>query len=183
MIRRLYILLLRLHPRSFRQRFGDEMLGIFDDSPQKSSLMTDGLASLARQWAFRRHESATAAADSAIPFYLSEPEIPSMSVLIPAALIALLAFSSICFTMSHRWRQTGLIVGSHHPSPSHLRPAHTDALPVEDLPAEVKMTPHPYHAPISAYFRFLLVLGALDADQDTVPLSDLIHHRAPAAAV
>jgi hypothetical protein len=42
MTRRLYILLLRLHPRAFRQRFGDEMLGIFDQSAQKSSLLADG---------------------------------------------------------------------------------------------------------------------------------------------
>ncbi len=168
MMRRLYILLLRLHPRAFRQRFGDEMLGIFDESAEKVPLMTDGIASLFRQWAFRRHEPATVTPDGAILFYLSEPEIPSMSVLMPAALIALLAFSVISFTMSHRWRQTGLIVGSHHPSPSHLLPARTDARPVEDLPAEVKMTPYPYHPPVSAYFRYILVLGALDADQDNV---------------
>ena len=37
-----------------------------------------------------------------------------------------------------------------------------------DLPAEVKVKPYPAHPPISAYFRFLLVLGALDTDQDNV---------------
>jgi Ca2+-binding EF-hand superfamily protein len=101
-------------------------------------------------------------------FYSAAPEVPRMSALMPGALITLIAFGMICFVMSHRWRQMNLIVGSHHPSPSHLLGAHTDAQPVADLPAEVKLDPYPFHPPISPYFRLLLVLGALDADQDNV---------------
>ncbi len=54
MTRRVYILLLRLHPRAFRQRFGDEMLGIFDECAGKGSLLADGFLSLFRQWTLRR---------------------------------------------------------------------------------------------------------------------------------
>lgn len=50
----LYVLLLWLHPPSFRRRFGDEMLWIFDASePRRWQLLGDGLGSLFRQWILR----------------------------------------------------------------------------------------------------------------------------------
>ncbi len=54
MTRFLYQCLIRLHPREFRERFGDEMLCIFDEAfPHGGSLfVADGFASLARQWLF-----------------------------------------------------------------------------------------------------------------------------------
>lgn len=47
----LYRLLIRSHPRGFRERFGDEMLSIFDEAPAEEGvlLLTDGLVSLLRQ--------------------------------------------------------------------------------------------------------------------------------------
>jgi Ca2+-binding EF-hand superfamily protein len=147
------------------------MLGIFDQSAEKSSLMVDGFLSLARQWVLRERAvtfSPTTAADGVLLFYSTEPEIPRLSALMRGAVITFFLFGTICFVMSHRWRQSGLIIGSHHPSLSHLLPAHTDAQPIADLPAEVKMKPYPYQPPVSAYFRLMLVLGALDADQDNV---------------
>jgi len=52
MSRFLYRCLIRLHPRAFRERFGDEMLCIFDEGlPLGCGLfIADGFASLARQW-------------------------------------------------------------------------------------------------------------------------------------
>jgi Ca2+-binding EF-hand superfamily protein len=179
-MRGFYILLLRLHPRMFRQRFGDEMLGIFEQSPQKGLLLADGVLSLFRQWAMRRHEPGITVTPGAPAFYQAEPEIPRMDALMPGVLVTVVAFSAICFTMSHRWAQMSFLVGSHHPSPSHIRPARTDAKPVEDLPAEVKVPPYPYHPPISAYFGMILVLSALDADQDNVVSAAEIEN-APAA--
>ena len=178
-----YILLLHLHPSAFRQRFGDEMLGIFDQSSEKVSLMTDGFLSLVRQWTVRQPSfafSPTTAPDGVPLFYSAEAEIPSASALARGMLVAFFAFCLFSSVMTHRWRQTHLVVGSHHPSPSHLLGARTDAKPVSDLPAEVKMQPYPFHPPISAYFRFLLVLGALDMDQDNV-LSPEEIENAPAA--
>ncbi len=52
-MRLIYRLLLLLHPPRFRRRFSPEMLIIFDESPRKAPLLTDGLASLARQWLLR----------------------------------------------------------------------------------------------------------------------------------
>jgi hypothetical protein len=54
-LRALYIVLLNLHPPSFREEFGDEMLLIFEettsDHPAASiPLLADGLISALRQW-------------------------------------------------------------------------------------------------------------------------------------
>jgi|SRR5580704_54967 hypothetical protein len=53
MAKSIYRLLLHLHPPRFRRRFSDEMLLIFDDSPNQASLLADGAVSLARQWLLR----------------------------------------------------------------------------------------------------------------------------------
>lgn len=56
MIRVLYQLLLALHPDGFRNRFGEEMLWLFDESVAEgrvASAFGDGLVSVARQWACR----------------------------------------------------------------------------------------------------------------------------------
>jgi hypothetical protein len=52
---RLYELLVRLHPRAFRERFGQEMLGVFEesDTAPSPSLFADCLISLMRQWVLR----------------------------------------------------------------------------------------------------------------------------------
>jgi hypothetical protein len=51
MRRMLYGFLIRWHPRRFRERFGDEMLSIFDQAPAGENvlLFTDGIVSLLRQ--------------------------------------------------------------------------------------------------------------------------------------
>jgi hypothetical protein len=54
--RRLYYLLLQLHPAAFRYRFAPEMLWIFDEisgSGRRSALFVDGILSLGRQWVLR----------------------------------------------------------------------------------------------------------------------------------
>jgi Ca2+-binding EF-hand superfamily protein len=183
MMRRVFILLLHMHPRAFKQRFGDEMLGIFDQSAEKRSLMVDGILSLLRQWTLRRPQSAfsnTVTPDGVPMFYSGEAEVPPTRALMPGAVITLLFFAAISFVMSHRWQQTGFIIGSHHPSPSHVLPVRTVAQPVEELPSEVKMAPYPSHPEVSPYFRLLLVLGALDVDQDNI-LSAAEIENAPAA--
>jgi len=55
MTRSLYRGLVWLHPRAFRREFGDEMLWIFDEASTfgASSLFTDGVISLLRQWLLR----------------------------------------------------------------------------------------------------------------------------------
>lgn len=51
MSRFIYRVLICLHPRVFRERFGDEMLCVFDESGQSgtAAYLLDGCSSLARQ--------------------------------------------------------------------------------------------------------------------------------------
>lgn len=55
MKRSVYRALLGLHPQRFRERFGEEMLCIFDESPPErdTRLFADCLFSLLRQWLLR----------------------------------------------------------------------------------------------------------------------------------
>ncbi|HEY6443282.1 MAG TPA: hypothetical protein VIY66_08080 [Candidatus Acidoferrales bacterium] len=55
MKRSLYRVLVLLHPQRFRERFGEEMLCIFDESPPErgARLLVDCLLSLLRQWLLR----------------------------------------------------------------------------------------------------------------------------------
>jgi hypothetical protein len=56
MMRSLYSSLLWLHPRSFRERFAEEMLWIFDETQStggKAFLFSDALNSVARRWVVR----------------------------------------------------------------------------------------------------------------------------------
>lgn len=49
----LYRCMLWLHPPAFRRRFADEMLSIFDEASPRTSLFSDALISLWRQWLVR----------------------------------------------------------------------------------------------------------------------------------
>ena len=55
MKRFIYRILIALHPPHFHERFGDEMMSVFDESSANRSgqLFADGLLSLARQWLLR----------------------------------------------------------------------------------------------------------------------------------
>jgi hypothetical protein len=55
MSRFIYRLLICLHPRAFRERFGEEMLCVFDEAgrPGSRAYLHDGCSSLARQWVLR----------------------------------------------------------------------------------------------------------------------------------
>jgi hypothetical protein len=53
---RLYRILIRMHPREFRERFGDEMELIFEEAASvcgKTELFFDAAVSLHRQWFLR----------------------------------------------------------------------------------------------------------------------------------
>lgn len=56
MTRGIYCLFIRLHPRDFRERFGDEMELIFEEAASSwgaVELLLDAIASLLRQWILR----------------------------------------------------------------------------------------------------------------------------------
>jgi hypothetical protein len=55
MAARLYRWLVRLHPPAFRERYGAEMLCVYDeaDCGERPRLLADGVISLVRQWVVR----------------------------------------------------------------------------------------------------------------------------------
>lgn len=83
MIRFLYATLLRLHPKPFRQRFGEEMMGIFEQATgtqRRAWLLSDGLSSLARQWVLRpefRREAVPLAAAQDSALVLTAVDLPT----------------------------------------------------------------------------------------------------------
>ncbi len=55
MTRSFYHFLVRMHPPAFRQRFGDEMMSVFDEAAAHYSfeIVLDGVLSFTRQWLLR----------------------------------------------------------------------------------------------------------------------------------
>ena len=114
-MRNLYRFLLRMHPATFRERFAEELLWIYDESlPQHGSprLCADGFVSLLRQW-FQQLNFVvilTACAGAFVPFYIASVVLrhamprgpqwaeldPQLGFLILAATAILLA---LCFTL------------------------------------------------------------------------------------
>lgn len=191
MIRFLYVCLLRLHPRPFKRRFGEEMLGIFDEAAAHhgaGSLLADAFLSLARQWTLRAPFSERpATAGTAAPvldgvpvFYVGGNDTPRPGALLHGGVLSLAAFAGVCFFLNHSSYRAGWLIGSHNHSYSHLLEAHSlNAAPTE-LDTEIKVKPEPEAHRISAYFQLILVLRALDADEDGVISASEIAN-APAA--
>ena len=98
MLRRLYVYLIRLHPRSFRQRFGDEMLWIYDCSGARTWLVVDGLLSVLRQHILRPSIESNSGATSemrleGVPSFLFvDTSVPRASVLLQGAIATVLAW-------------------------------------------------------------------------------------------
>lgn len=114
MLRHLYHLAVRLHPASFRRRFGDEMLCIFDQ--QKGTLaaldvMVDGVVSLFRQRALRSHSSAeppivpvpSPTADYIPSFGTLRSFRPRTSALMNGAALSLILFCMTVIAIRYSW--------------------------------------------------------------------------------
>ncbi|MGA1987627.1 MAG: hypothetical protein ABSG72_15280 [Candidatus Sulfotelmatobacter sp.] len=111
MLRHLYRCAVRLHPSSFRRRFGDEMLYIFDQ--QKGTLsalgvMLDCVFSLLRQWTLRPHigiEPAvpllSPAADHIPSFGTLDPFRPRASAIINGTVLSLILFCMTVFAIRY----------------------------------------------------------------------------------
>jgi hypothetical protein len=104
MLRYLYRFVVRAHPGSFRRRFGDEMLSIFDQSEGKlshASLLLDGVLSLFRQWALRpdlEQESAPSTLAGEVHFYKFEKDKLRGAALVYGALLSALVLNGVCWT-------------------------------------------------------------------------------------
>jgi Ca2+-binding EF-hand superfamily protein len=176
----LYQLILALYPSRFREEYGVAALDLLRDRLQAErefaarlrlclDLLRDTAISLPAE--YHREQSAEphpVPAASPPKFYLSQPETPRRSALVNGAILTFVLFVLQSLYMTSQGKATYVwLMGSHHPSPSHILPAPATAPPA-DLDSEVKVKPAPYQPPISPYFKLILVLGALDLDQDNV---------------
>jgi hypothetical protein len=111
MLRSFYRTILVMHPPRFRQRFAEEMLGIFDQAQGNFAavrLVIDGIASLARQWVLRSQfwdqpiaEAPTLRSGGAPAFYTFDRFQPRKSALMHGAVLSLAIFCAVCFIMKH----------------------------------------------------------------------------------
>ncbi len=176
--RLLYRLLIGLHPRSFRERFGEEMMSIFDEESRMGStmpLLMDGLVSLFRQRVMRpkRSESMLPAAGPALhsevpmfPVFESRPI--RRSALVNGAIVSAVLFGAASFAISgSSGNDPGLLIGARYPGAQVLpfqRPASggeaTTEIKVASPPVD------PLYALAKVYFKLIRVLDVLDANQD-----------------
>jgi hypothetical protein len=193
MIRFLYVCLLRLHPRQFRQRFAGEMLWIFDQATEnRGRLITDAVVSLWRQWALRPHVVTQSAAtgpalravDGVPAFYTCESFMPRRSALVNGGVLSVAVFGALSFAIAHGGGHVRLpvLIGSHRPHGG-LIEAQTPPVASTDLDTTVEVTekraePESWFGVL--YFRVMPVLVALDANQDLV-ISAYEITNAPAA--
>lgn len=114
MLRHLYRCALRLHPASFRRRFGDEMLYIFDQhkgTVPAVGLTLDCVLSLLRQWTFRRDAGfeiiaaplLRPAADHTPSFETLNSFRPRASAIINGAILSLILFCMTVFAIRYSW--------------------------------------------------------------------------------
>jgi hypothetical protein len=99
--RMIYRTLLGLHPASFREEFGAEMLWIFDEEYKRGNagcLLSDGIVSLVRQrYSMHRHSGQLSIASGAI---ITGPGIPAVRFL-QAAITALAILFSFIQSLGH----------------------------------------------------------------------------------
>lgn len=180
---RVYRVLLRAYPADFRRRYGAEMAQVFADRCGEVA-QTQGIGGLLRlgldsgaDWlisTIREGMDSMGAtsqfAGNGVPvFGTVESSGPSRSALIHGGFLSLAFFSALVFAIGHggsprHW----VLVGSHHPSRSHLLPVQSTATASTELTTEVQVRPFPDERPISPYFRLLAALAALDANHDGI---------------
>jgi non-heme chloroperoxidase len=114
MLRRLYNCAVRLHPSSFRRRFGDEMLHIFDQQKGRLAavgLMLDCVLSLLRQWTLRSHIGIELSgapllaptADDIPSFETLDAFRPRASAIIHGMVLSLILFCMTVFAIRYSW--------------------------------------------------------------------------------
>lgn len=156
MLRKLYSGLVRLHPIYFRNRFGEEMLSIFDQAEGRAGRLTlvgDAVLSLLRQWTLRpdfwqQPVSVTPVPSGAAPaFHTFEKFRPRTGALIDGAILSVIVFTGICLTMGYAWNHPVLIRIvqpywriSHNPSAAQTSPVRVPGGQV--VPAE-----RPFYTP------------------------------------
>ncbi len=179
MIRLLYAGLLRLHPCSFRERFAEEMIGIYDEDSGKrrGALLVDALISLFRQWVLRpAHDdpafsTVAAGQTSDIPvFRILESSLPRRSALVHGTVLSLAFFGAVTFAIGRGGNLPRLLIGAKHPRP-HVLPVDRSSVLEAQPTTEIKVPPpavDPLYELANFYFRIVRVLDVLDADRDRI---------------
>jgi Ca2+-binding EF-hand superfamily protein len=175
MLRPLYLWMIRLHPRYFRQRFGEEMVEIFEEvsgARAVASLFADAFVSLFRQWALRSEfrQPMLASPETSI-FRTFDTYKPRPAVLLNGCLVSAALLFAVVLTMGHGGSpRRAFLIGVYHPSPR-LVPLDRSSFTKDELNTVVKFEREPadpWRAIASIYFKLVRVLGALDADQDLI---------------
>jgi hypothetical protein len=184
----LYAGLVRLHPRSFRGHFGDEMLSIFDhtESADRFGLVGDAAVSLLRQRLLRPEvhepENSARAGAGGVPLFLVLEDDARLGTdrWMGGAALSLLSFAAVSFLIAHGGNRSAMTFGSRNSSQAGVR---VQSAPGMNLDAEVAVNPdlEPRdHGLGAAYFRAIAVLDALDVNHDLIISADEIAN-APAA--
>jgi hypothetical protein len=112
MLGHLYRCALRLHPHTFRERFGGEMLSIFDHTSgtfSRCRLLSDSMLSLMRQWTMRPEfwnevpigSQRRVAIDGLPSFAMLDPFRPRAAAVIHGLILTAILFSLTCFAIRY----------------------------------------------------------------------------------
>lgn len=164
MLRRLYRCAVRLHPSSFRRRFGEEMLYIFDQQTGRLAalgVMLDCILSLLRQWTLRRHIGTelpasplrNPTADHIPSFESLDAFQPRASAIIPGALLSLILFYMTVLAIPYSWihvlhlriEEIGVNSSQQLSTQTHLQ---VDVIPTESANPLSKASPRTALAPV-----------------------------------
>jgi hypothetical protein len=189
MIRQVYGALMRLHPAAFRERFGAEMISIFEQSDRGARWIADAGISLIRQWFLRtdfRKSAVSAGANLAeSPMFLlldEQPGLPARNWLRGFA-VSSLSFLAASMLLSHGNGGT-FIIGSHRSSSSgwQIQVASSTRHLDSEVDATLASTLDTFagRAMVQRVYRSIRVLGALDTNHDLV-LSPTEIANAPAS--
>ena len=114
MLRYLYRCAVRLHPSSFRERFGDEMLYIFDQQRgtlTAFALVLDSFLSVLRQWEFRLHlrigpttASVVHQTSNGAPSFATVDNFrPRTSAIIHGMVLSIILFCTTVYAIRYSW--------------------------------------------------------------------------------
>jgi len=113
MLASLYRRVIDLHPPAFREKFGDEMSSIFQQTkgtPAEIGLLVDAVVSLARQWGLRSEfwraadPAPVPPAPDGVPCFSSlDPFRPRSAAVIQGLLLSIAIFCLTCFAIRYSW--------------------------------------------------------------------------------
>ena len=174
MLRTCYSFLLRLHPAPFRREYEKQMLAIFDEVAASGSvreLFTDVALSLFRQWALRPRNEPVPVASGDVPVLASlDSYTPRPEAMLLGCLLSIAFFSAVVTVSIRSGTAPSWLIGVHRATDSIL-PVSRSSLTGADPDTRVRLDedrPNPLRSGPSAYFKSILVLGALDANGDFV---------------